>query len=511
MHQHRSILTKFSGPPGTGKSTTLLNIMDRLLSTGTCPEDIVFTTFTRAGANEAQTRACEKFNLSPNRLPWFRTLHSICLSLIDRQPAMSWSDWASLGETIGVQFSVKFTPEDPIPRGQTRGDHLLALWSYARVTRRDPREVYQTRHETFLGHEDVTMAELDHFIASVHNFKQAHGKIDFTDMLERYLAHGPLLNADAVIIDEAQDLSLLQWEVVDKLCRGAKKVFVAGDDDQCIHAWNGASPEAFIALDAQTYTVLPQSYRIPATVHTLAQTIIQRVQRRLPKSYEPRQDPGKIIHLDDLATLPLHEGTWLMLGRNHQFLMDYVAVCQQQGFLFQGERLPGLSSEAIQALRSWLQLIEGKTITHAQASGLYRFMPQGVAVTRGCKQKLYATTQLKDINFDLLHQAFGLVALRDTPWEHALGLMDGETKACLAALRRNGELENECRIRIGTIHSAKGREADHVVIRPEMSYRTWQAFEQNPDAEHRCWYVGVTRARQTLYVLNSANPRTYPL
>ena len=64
------------GPPGTGKTTTLLNEVDKHLK-NTDPNKIGFFSFTQKAAYEARDRAMEKFNFSEDDLPYFRTLHSL--------------------------------------------------------------------------------------------------------------------------------------------------------------------------------------------------------------------------------------------------------------------------------------------------------------------------------------------------------------------------------------------------------------------------------------------------
>jgi superfamily I DNA/RNA helicase len=79
---------------------------------------------------------------------------------------------------------------------------------------------------------------------------------------------------------------------------------------------------------------------------------------------------------------------------------------------------------------------------------------------------------------------------------HAMPIRD---RAYVRALRRGGEpLHGEGRVQIGTVHSAKGAEADHVVLLTDVSERVMTGFRQDPDAERRVQYVAVTRARQTL-------------
>ena len=83
------------GPPGTGKTTTLINMVEEALDGGTHPRDIAFLAFTRKAANEAKERAAKRFNLNPDEdLRHFRTIHSFALSQVrirsedDRAPSL---------------------------------------------------------------------------------------------------------------------------------------------------------------------------------------------------------------------------------------------------------------------------------------------------------------------------------------------------------------------------------------------------------------------------------------
>ena len=56
---------RYFGPPGTGKTTTLLNQVDSLLASGMAPNSIGYFAFTRKAAHEARDRAASRFGLDP--------------------------------------------------------------------------------------------------------------------------------------------------------------------------------------------------------------------------------------------------------------------------------------------------------------------------------------------------------------------------------------------------------------------------------------------------------------
>ena len=89
----------------------------------------------------------------------------------------------------------------------------------------------------------------------------------FTDALTEIYQDRRSTPAKCLVIDDAQDPSELQWLMVELLSRYVKRIYIAGDDDQTIFTWAGAS-EKFINMPG-TVQLLKQSYRVPISVHTL--------------------------------------------------------------------------------------------------------------------------------------------------------------------------------------------------------------------------------------------------
>ena len=99
---------RYFGPPGTGKTTTLLNQVDALLAGGMSPNDIGYFAFTRKAAHEARDRAVERFNLDPEKdFQYFRTLHSLAFQVLGMSGAEVLGDKGLRGfsEETGVDLS----------------------------------------------------------------------------------------------------------------------------------------------------------------------------------------------------------------------------------------------------------------------------------------------------------------------------------------------------------------------------------------------------------------------
>ena len=271
------------GPPGTGKTTTLLNLVDQFLKDGVRPRQIGYFSFTRKAANEAADRAAEKFNLDKeNDLPFFRTLHSFAFNQLGmtKEKMMKPEDYKEFGEKCGIPIKIaKFSDSD----GTFNSDNeYLTIINTAAVKRMDLLEYYDSRKNIL----DIERNTLFLLSEELKKFKKEKGLKDFNDLLEDFILKENLVTFEVLFIDEAQDLSLIQWEMVRKIWQLARKTYIAGDDDQAIFKWAGADVDHFIALkqEVDNIKVLDQSYRIPGgPIHELSQKIISKVQKRFDK------------------------------------------------------------------------------------------------------------------------------------------------------------------------------------------------------------------------------------
>ena len=112
--------------------------------------------------------------------------------------------------------------------------------------------------------------------------------------------------------------------------------------------------------------------------------------------------------------------------------------------------------------------------------------------------------------------------MKDLQKNHGL-LVDGEWYEVLdrlklsdiAYLRRleqlNEDIRGEPRIRVSTIHQAKGGECDNVVVLLDLGKLVYKSYLKNPDDEHRVFYVAVTRAKHNLYIIEAQKQEGYRL
>lgn len=126
------------------------------------------------------------------------------------------------------------------------------------------------------------------------------GLIDFTGMLEGALENCPTAPGNPAIglFDEVQDSTPLDLALIRSWGSHMDRILLAGDDDQAIYAWRGATPEAFLdpPVDDDHKRVLHHSYRVPLNVHKVAQAWVTRLTRREPKASEPRvDDNGEVV------------------------------------------------------------------------------------------------------------------------------------------------------------------------------------------------------------------------
>jgi len=487
------------GPPGTGKTTRLLNLVEDYLQKGVSPERIGYFSFTRKAAQEAVLRAVVRFGMSEKELPYFRTLHSLAYQMlgVGKSAIMSPKDYAEAATWLKIGGFVEVMSQQDGPFVDFGfGDRFLETINMARITRRSLRHVYNNSSVSLR----TDWSRMDYVDRGLRQFKKEKQLYDYTDLIEMFISRGLSPKLDVLFLDEAQDLSALQWLMVRQIIQNSKEVFIAGDDDQAIYRWAGADVNHFINLGGNV-EVLGQSYRIPASHHAISQRLIQKVSNRRPKIFLPKDEEGTVMWHRHSEEVDMTQGRWLLLARTKKGTDQIEEEVRQRGLLYHYENGRTIKSDIIKAVTGWENLRAGKVIPCIEVRNIYRYMVLGEDVDRGHKT-LPNVPENAMLDIQTLQMSHGL--LHTKPWDKTLGKISEDDRRYLRSCLRSGSFDDQSRITISTIHGAKGSECDNVMLLTDGVRQNTSKFRGNYDEEDefRVFYVGLTRAKSSLHLVH---------
>lgn len=472
------------GPPGCGKTTEMLRRVAEARTRGFGVADIAYLSFTRAAANEALKR------LGVSSSPKVCTIHALCFRLLEIS-SMQIVDWPKLrrfGQQVGVPIKGQVAQDAEIQALEI-GDQFLSLLALARNSLLPVHEVYFAAHE-----RPASFETFEYFVESYQSWKEVNGYVDFTDMLEQFIKAPVQHGAKVLFVDEAQDLSKLQWRVLRTLWEQdtIMEMHIAGDDDQAIYEWAGADTHGMAAFEEEHNArrqVLSQSWRVPALPHQLATEISKRIQRRVTKEYLPRADAAGSVtrHFEFTPRMVKHGRDTLVLCRTAvaKSKIERELIEARVPYL-NGNGKPGMyQSQLADAIRAFRKLERGELLSR----------PEGDKLMRQANDRTRA---------ELEREEFKPMLARGI--ERSLKIPSAQVE-----FYRHADLDSKATIRLSTIHSAKGQEAEHVVVDTSITERTETEMLVNPDAEARVWYVAVTRTKDRLDIIESTGERSYDL
>lgn len=359
-----------------------------------------------------------------------------------------------------------------------------------------------------------------------------NGILDFTGWLETAMQEDALPPQRLVIADEAQDYTPLQIKVF-RHWRAKHRILV-GDDDQNLYQWTGATPEGFLnpPLPPEQEIVLSQSYRVPRAILPLANRTISRLRTRKKKDYRPRDHQGAVYYS------PMSLVDFSLDNESNDFMRDYQRYPETDTFMIltsttfmiktvcdflYRHRIPyhnpyRKSNHTWNPLTSVEDTLAPFMSSHHTGDSVARWASTLIAKEVFINRKKESLLKLceargsEPITLEELAAYFNpyflnMVRERDLTlfMNHRRSTLLGSWNFALDIYGAAGEIVKP-RVTVGTIHSVKGAEADHVYVFPDISRAAGVSNDPNiEDSLVRLMYVAQTRSRDTLTL---ASPST---
>ncbi len=503
------------GAPGTGKTTALKDIWDKL-NPSHADSLSFYTTYSRSMAKAARgILGGDKAHVG--------TLHSVCTRLLgwsaskggDKGDFLTDAHMIEFAQRYNIQKKSRVRPWEEEADGDQHDElgQILMAWGVARnqVPPANPNDW-----------DSGTGRDLGLLLHHYSMFKlEKGGKKDYDDILEEVVrleeeagSQGPLPACDLLLIDEAQDLTPLMWRLVDLWAAKSRVVVIAGDDDQSIGGYRGVHVDDYLnrirgrGSDSRLF-ILDRSYRLSQNILMHARRTIDGISSgRVKKDVSPRAEGGKVEYARSLRSLMESGGRKLILCASGTLMREVSDIVEKefpdvvlmavnpkhQGRLTWSERMIELTNIIAQF----------PNLTREQFSYLVAYLPASGILRRGVKASVKERrffsdehshqTRLDQAGADMTQM---LSAFQGNPdREQLIRQLDYPGKKKEMMLKWVGRtISRENFIQIDTYHASKGLESDAVGLVLDIGSRWIKQQTVDPDSVRRLLYVARTRAK----------------
>jgi DNA helicase-2/ATP-dependent DNA helicase PcrA len=575
MTESDTAVTRLFGGPGSGKTTALLDRVDELLERNDVTiRDILVVSYTRAAAAEVRERLAERLDISPRALKGnVATMHAKAYELLDlsRGDVVGEDDKQEFCEEYGVEFEDEYSGAGRrTARSTTIGNKIIATSQWLQRTRRDVADWYDVPFRwnveevrlppdidpnaqegnkyTPTWSSDDDRIDVPDVIRAWRSYKGEHGLVGFADMLERVKQRSLVPHVDYLVIDEFQDITTLQYDVYEEWKPHVDRVLIAGDDDQVVYAWQGADPNLLLDADRDEDVVLPNSYRLPSRVLGVVNREIRHIDNRQEKDLKPRKEGGTVEGIDSPSMLDLARNVRYTVEDGDDETIMILFRARYQLFQFIDEFLPlGMPFSALTDQRMWTDrltqyvraveaLDAGAELDGLQARRLADMLQDSAFGTNDRDElfdhidELEAESDVDDlteltVDPDSISEFAPFAPGTDSAGDMLRKVTSFQRNSVEAYFDGDYQGMDPSRVRIGTIHSAKGREADHVFVATDLTEKVVEQMAASvgdeavpgteeftsktdpvpilTDNERRVFYVGMSRARERLVLLEN--------
>lgn len=549
------------GAPGTGKTEALADIVVNVeLTRGVALSDCLISSFTVDASNEIIQRTMTKLGIQdPEKIKeikqkmWMGTIHSICFSFMREQGlavknVMGPLDFKIWAEKMGLEHKYDFgrskimTQQTILkygyiePQDTPAGVVLQAIeWvkhtHYNTVLTKLFQEFQDLIYDAPILQESTVKLDesrLPEYWWEYEKYKDGKGKIDYCDMLLYAYTKKFIPPTRVMFIDEFHDLSPLKYDIYKMWKSGHERTYVVGDDDQAIFAFLAASSKFLLKErdDADRVVILPHSFRLPSLILNIITRYIRREIRpemREDKYIEPRAQGGiyRVVHQRNIAQAVNDSmvGTGFILCRtNYQVKEITKHLLSNQVYTtpytyIRPDAMSFFSKDFVNLTNAVIKYEDQKTLSYdefyALTTKLEKSMFKPGMITEFVKRPK------NEYPFESIVKMFMSPMIVDELIQN-LKLADFESFQIKKRHLQKKEIELPIKLRIGTIHSSKGLQADTVYLINNITNRIKRSMNQGQDKyedEARVWYVGMSRAKERLFIMDDyfGTKRTFPI
>lgn len=542
--------------PGSGKTKTLTTAMARALMEDVVdPRGVACITYNNECAIELESRLSQ-FGVASNDRSFIGTVHSFALTQVIGPYARCIAGLLPADFRVATRDESRAAVEAAYKIVYGDADDPHKCWGFAEEKRR--REVNRSL-PTWKGRNP----KLSQFIEAYEAELRHNGLIDFDDMpliaFRMIKEHGWIRDAvmarfPVLFVDEYQDLGHALHELVLLLCfEGGIRLFAVGDADQSIYGFTGANPELLQSLiqrqDVSTIclrfnyrsgakiiraslgalgeerdyqgvgdapegelTFWPVQGRHDLQAHYIAQTVLPALAGRgfqleqIAVLYRAAWLGDKIAEaLERLGVAFIRTDSNALVKRSSR-LARFIESCA--GWVTGGWSAADPSYSRL--LGQALTLVYGGSVRDAEEQALSRQLME--FLRSGIDSGESTHTWLTRFNQELI-----------TPWRYIARNAYQEWEVCSDMMKRtdpaqgrdmplnifSGRIDGTGRVTLSTLHSAKGREFDAVILFGINSEDIPSKRDKQSDAAlreaRRLFYVGVTRPRRELCLIYQHN------
>ena len=329
--------------PGSGKTTvTVIRLANLMVKGGVSPQQILALTFSKASAKDMNDRFKSLFPSLANHVK-FATIHSFAFHIIRHFEQISGTRYEFIDTPNQMTHSKRQLLASIYLEKSERylsDDEYEMITGQISLLKNLMIEPHQTKEiKKYVENEVELFIQV---YKAYEQKKEANFFLDYDDLLTT--AYQILIHQDElrtfyqqrythIQIDEAQDTSKIQYELIKLVATPRNNLFLVGDDDQSIYAFRGAYPKQLLDFkqtfkDAQII-YLTENFRSSQDIVTMSSTFISHNHDRYPKEIKTPNPPSSVPVLHHFQT-EKEQFTYLMEQLKATDDLNEVAILYRQ-------------------------------------------------------------------------------------------------------------------------------------------------------------------------------------